>query len=383
MQQGIRPRDSAVKRILFVNAWSSCHGGSSTSLIDIVTHLDRNRYAPTVQCPEPGPLPDRLREAGIPVSIQRNSSLSKSKILPFSLDLLAQRTFLRKGAIDLVHFNVGGSRSSIATAARVCRIPYIQHVRNPVKPYNLSSVGYRHAARIITNSDAIGAPLREDVTLNPKTKTIYNGVDLSLYDESDDRRTELPANSHPVVGFVGQLVPRKGVRTLIEALSKLTPRFPNLLLVLVGRSPSGEDDYETECRKRVGELGLNTHVLFAGFRRDVAAWMRTFDVFALPTRSEPFGKVIIEAMAAECPVVATNVGGIPEIIGNPDLGILVPPDDPEATASAIGRFLEDGQLARRVGSAGSVHARNRFGLEAMVRRIEATYDQVFEETLSE
>jgi glycosyltransferase involved in cell wall biosynthesis len=119
-------------------------------------------------------------------------------------------------------------------------------------------------------------------------------------------------------------------------------------------------------------------VRFLGYRRDVPALMRTFDVFALPTRSEPFGKVVIEAMAAGCPVVASEVGGIPEIVTNPDLGKLIAPDDPAALAAAILDYLVNADRRRLIAQAGSVSVRDRFGMTAMLQRLQGIYDEVLD-----
>lgn len=365
----------APRRILYFNTWSTAHGGSSTSLLDIVSRLNRDRFEPMVLCPKPGELPDRLGELGVPVVIHPLNSLSREQIFRFSGQVPWYIRFLRRRGIALVHGNTGGSRRSVVLASWLSRIPYVQHVRNPVKNAR-SSFAYRVASKIITNSDQVAAPLRADPLFARKTVTIYNAVDLSRYDSQDDRRNEIRAGGRPVVGLVGQIVPRKGTTTAIRAMSEVLKSFPDALLVIVGCAPTGERDYEEECRSLSEALGLAGSVHFTGYRRDVPAWMRTFDVFVLPTRSEPFGKVVIEAMAASCPVVASEVGGIPEIICAPHLGTLIPPDDPHATAHAIMRYLSDRNLARRVGEASCRHVHERFTLDRMVAQLEGLYEAV-------
>jgi len=208
--------------------------------------------------------------------------------------------------------------------------------------------------------------------------TVYNAVDLARYEMDDDHRQELGADGRPIIGFVGQIVPRKGVVTLIEAMPEVLKRFPAALLVIVGCAPPDETEYESSCRAMVERLGLSEHVQFVGYRRDVPAWMRTFDVFVLPTRSEPFGKVVIEAMAASRPVVVTSVGGIPEIVTSPELGSLVPSDDPAITAREIVRYLGDAALRARVGRAAAQSVRERFGLDGMIGRLQQLYDSVLD-----
>jgi glycosyltransferase involved in cell wall biosynthesis len=253
----------------------------------------------------------------------------------------------------------------------------VQHVRNVVR-HPEKNYGYQVAERIICNSNSTAAVFHDVPAFAPKTVTLYNAVDLSRYEsEADTRRRELDIpESRPVVGFVGQLVPRKGVTTLISALPAVLREVPDALLVIVGCAPPDETSYEAECRTLVTDLGLDNHVKFVGYRKDVPAFMRTFDVFALPTRSEPFGKVVIEAMAAECPVVASRVGGIPEIITSDELGTLIAPDDNAALAAALIPYLTSPERRRQVAARGAASARSRFGMPSMLQQLQGLYDEV-------
>ena len=367
------------RRVLYVNSWSTAHGGSSTSLIDVVTHLDPARYRPVVMCPAEGELPERLRELGVPVVVRGIHRPTREELHRFIFEVPLHWRWLRTEGIDLVHGNTSASRRSIVQAAVSTGLPYVQHVRN-VARNPAANYGYQAADRIVCNSDATAAVFREEPTLRDKTLTIYNAVDLSQYDGAGDtRREELGIDtSRPVVGFVGQIVPRKGVTTLIRAMATIATAVPDALLVIVGCPPPDDTAYDEECRRLVAELGLGDRVRFVGYRRDVPAFMRTFDVFALPTRSEPFGKVVIEAMAGGAAVVASRVGGIPEIVTHDDLGTLIPPDDPDALAHAVAAYLTDArrrqEMARQ--ALASVHA--RFTMDAMLARIQSLYDEVVE-----
>jgi glycosyltransferase involved in cell wall biosynthesis len=346
--------------------------------MDIVSRLDRTRFEPLVVCPEEGDLPRRLTELGVETIVHPLSRLTRAEALGFLVEVPWYMRLLRSRKIALVHGNASASRRSLGQAAALCRVPYVQHVRNPVRETR-GRFGFRVASRIVANSDATAAKLREDEWLSRKTVTIYNAVDLHRYEERDDRRTELGSGDRPVIGFVGQIVPRKGVTTLIRALPMIREHFPSALLAIVGCPPPDETEYEQECLSLARQLGVEPHVRFLGYRRDVPAWMRSFDVFALPTRAEPFGKVVIEAMAAACPVVVTAVGGIPEIVVNSTLGTLVPPDDPRAVADGVLAYLHDPAHAARVGDAARQHVFRSFGLDAMIDRLQGLYDSVLSE----
>jgi len=370
---------SGPRTILFVNSWSTAHGGSSTSLIDVVVNLDPARYRPVVMCPTEGDLPERLREAQIPVLVRGMHRPTREELHRFLLEVPRHWRWLRAESIALVHGNTSSSRRSIVQAAVTARVPYVQHVRNVVKHTNIT-YGFDVAQRIVCNSESTAAPFQGRPGLRAKTVTIYNAVDLARYDmEQDGRRGELGFDQQrPVIGFVGQIVPRKGVTTLITAMREVVARIPDAVLVIVGCAPPDEIEYEAECRRLVSSFGLDDHVRFMGYRRDVPAFMRTFDVFALPTRSEPFGKVVIEAMAARCPVVATHVGGIPEIITDSDLGTLIAPDDPAALSTALLAYLTDSERRAVVGAQSAASARDRFSMKSMLDRLQSLYDEVID-----
>lgn len=366
------------RRILYFNSWSTAHGGSSTSLLDIVRTLDRRRFDPVVVCPEPGELPARLAEIGVPVVTHPLSRFNREEAWRFVVEIPRYLRLLRKWEIALVHGNTSASRRSLLQATSLAKLPYVQHMRNGAREPRLM-MGCRYAARIVANSNEAAAELYADPLLAPKTVTIYNAVDLAAYEERDDRRAEIGAGDRPIVGFVGQIVPRKGLSTLLRAFPAVLARCPDAWLVIVGCAPPAEGGYEESCRALASELGISASVRFVGYRRDVPAWMRTFDVFALATRAEPFGKVIIEAMAAGRPVVASRVGGVPEIITSPDLGTLVEPDAEEALSRGIIEFLTDRTRAARTGQAGRQHTTARFGLTGMMERLQALYDEVLAE----
>ena len=365
------------RKILFVNSWSTAHGGSSTSLIDVVVNLDRSRYEPVVLCPTDGELPSRLRQLGVPVLARGIHRPTREELFRFLIEVPRHWRWLRSEGIALVHGNTSASRRSIVQASVSAGIPYVQHVRNVVRSPQ-KNFGYRVADRIICNSNSTAAVFHDEPAFAPKTITLYNAVDLARYDvERDARREELGVSAErAIVGFVGQLVPRKGVITLINAMPSVLSRVPNALLVIVGCAPPDETEYEAECRRLVSALGLDAQVRFVGYRQDVPAFMRTFDVFALPTRSEPFGKVVIEAMAAGCPVVASHVGGIPEIVTGADLGSLIPPNDSPALASAVVEFLTSRERRRLVAERGAASVRTRFGMPSMLQQLQALYDEV-------
>jgi glycosyltransferase involved in cell wall biosynthesis len=173
----------------------------------------------------------------------------------------------------------------------------------------------------------------------------------------------------PVVGYFGRLERGKGVDVLVDAAARLHDKLPATAFLFVGEGPLRET-----LTARAAAAGLPAR--FAGQRDDVAALLRWCAVVVLPSRQEAFGRILIEAMAVGVPVVATAVGGIPEVCVDGVTGLLVPPEDPDALAVAIALTLTDqaATAARVAAATADVHA--RFALAAHAARVEAVYAQV-------
>ena len=192
-------------------------------------------------------------------------------------------------------------------------------------------------------------------------RVIYNGV-------PDVPVTAGPRVADgPVVGYVGRLAPEKGLDVLLRAIGSL----PDVTTVLIGDGP---DRPRLERLSR--ELGVSDRVCMPGWVEDPRPWYPGFDVLALPSRSEALGIAAIEAMLARLPVVASRVGGTPEVVVDGDTGILVPPDDHEALARAIRSLLAAPALRGRMGESGREIALRRFGLAPMLRSYESIYREL-------
>ncbi len=233
---------------------------------------------------------------------------------------------------------------------------------------------------------------REGRTGLTPVELIYNGVDMDRYDHTEACCTlpeeyGFPQDSQ-LVGVVARLEPEKGHTTLLEAWPSVLARVPTARLLVVGEgSLAAALHDQAEAAGLLGEpctgdacVGTRqarpgAAVVFTGRREDVPAVTAALDVAVLPSYREAQGLVILEAMALARPVVATNVGGIPEMIEDGVTGLLVPPHDPEALADAICRVLLDHPFADMLGRAGHRLVHERFCVERMVAAIESVYDQ--------
>jgi glycosyltransferase involved in cell wall biosynthesis len=208
-----------------------------------------------------------------------------------------------------------------------------------------------------------------------KISIIPSGVDLRRFlkkpadGEARRKKLGLPLNV-TVVGFVGWLWPIKGVNYLVEAMGKVVQQAPTTLLALVGKG--GE---ESSLKNQVKALNLGDNVVFLGWRPDIEEIMPSFDLLVLPSLNEGMGRVLVEAMAAGLPIVASRVGGIPDLVKDGKNGLLVPPADPTALAEAISKLLNNKEKRERLGAAGRKMC-GQFSLEAMVEQIGALYQKL-------
>jgi glycosyltransferase involved in cell wall biosynthesis len=209
-----------------------------------------------------------------------------------------------------------------------------------------------------------------------KFVTIPNGIDVDRFEVRTTRtKSDLGLCADlPVIGTVCRLVePKKGLSVLLHALGRLAQQSatPRCQLLIVGDGPALD-----HLRRLSDQLGIAPWVVFAGMRRDVPSLLPLMDVFVLPSAYEGFGISIIEAMAAGRPVVATAVGGIPDIVVHGETGLLVPPADPAALASAVDTLLTNPRKAATFGARGRERASERFSIEAVVRRHAELYESL-------
>jgi glycosyltransferase involved in cell wall biosynthesis len=188
-------------------------------------------------------------------------------------------------------------------------------------------------------------------------EVVYNGVDLLRF------AAPPPADpaAVPVIGFCGVFRPEKQLPVLIEAFAQLRRQGLAARLLLVGDGPT-----MPECRARTEQCGVTEDVTFAGEQADVRAFLRRMDVFVLPSRNEAMPVALLEAMAMERAVVASNVGGIPEVIVDGESGLLTPSGDMQRLGSALAQLVTDPTLRRQLGIAARQRVEERFSLDAMM-----------------
>jgi glycosyltransferase involved in cell wall biosynthesis len=233
---------------------------------------------------------------------------------------------------------------------------------------------YRQVDCFICASEAIRQMLIADGVPEVRTVTVHEGIDLGRVEAAPPAKLHeelfLPHGA-PVVGNVAALVPHKGQRHLIEAAALVVRQVPDARFVI-----AGEGELRPSLERQIKDHLLEKHVFLAGFRPDVLSLHKAFDIFVMSSVTEGLGTSLLDAMAAAKPVVATNTGGIPEVVAHESTGLLVPPRDHAAMAAAIVRLLKDPDLARRMGSAGFTRVRQRFSAVKMLKETLRVYERV-------
>lgn len=207
-----------------------------------------------------------------------------------------------------------------------------------------------------------------------RIRIVHSGVDPNRfsYDIPPERMREelgIPPQA-PVIGNIASLVDHKGHRYLLEAMPAILERHPDAQLVLVGDGPLAD-----ALHRQAEQLGIASHVHFTGFRKDVETFLSGFDLFALSSHLERPCTSLIDAMFHRVPVVATDTGGVPDLVRNNDTGLLAPPRFGEALAEAILQMLGDAERRRHMAENACVHAMEGFTAEAMVWRTIEAYSE--------
>jgi glycosyltransferase involved in cell wall biosynthesis len=290
--------------------------------------------------------------------------------------LLALRDLIRERHVDIVHTHssIDSWLGGLAARSLGVRVVRSRHVSIPIR--GRPALVYRLAHRVITSGDAVAAIVAAAGVPRDRIVSISPGVDTLLFhpEVSGERvRAELGLRG-PAVGLVANIRGSKGHRFFLEAAREVLAAAPQTRFVIVGDGVGYED-----IRRRVREMSLDGPVIMTGFRRDIPELMAALNVLVLPSvRSEASSQVIPQALAVGTPVVATTVGGSPELVRDGETGRLVPPADPKALASAILELLADPERARAMGRRGQALVRERLSIDAVMTRTAGVYEALLQ-----
>ncbi len=325
---------------------------------------------------QPGSLlGEHAKEAGIEV---REIGMRNRDILKAFFRLLS---LIRRERVDIVNTHSPKDSWIASFAARLALRPQLirtRHVSIPIRNHPFNIV-YKLPHRIITCGEKIRERMIE-VNRLPEEKivSIPTGVDLDRFNPErvkGDIRKELGIEENaPLVGSISIIRTEKGYPYFLEAAQGILKVKPETRFLIVGPEPKG-DTLAQEVRKR----GLEDKIIMPGPREDIPQVLASLDIFVLSSLREGVPQGVAQALAMEKPVVATDVGGVPELIRNDQTGLLVPPADSRALAKAILELLEDREKAKRLGKNGRKLIEERFSQESMIEKIEDLYRELLRE----
>jgi glycosyltransferase involved in cell wall biosynthesis len=354
--------------------WSLGLGGAEQVVIRLAAGLDRRRFEPFICCLDrPGPFAARAEAAGVEVvALDKRGPLDVRAAWRLARLLHSRR-------VDVVHTHLWGASLWGRLAAVGARVPVIVTTEHNVdswkKSYHLALD--RALAPATTHLVAVSQQVREFYEARGvgrgRWQVVYNGVDTSAAPRPERGAAFLElglGKDDPVVGLVGRLVPAKAPEVFVRALALAVARVPGLRGLVVGDGPL-RSELEAEARR----LGLGASVVFAGVRHDVPELLPGLDALAFSSLREGLSMAMLEAMAAGVPVVATDVGGTPELIVHGVTGLLVPPGRPESLADALVGLLEDEDGRDAIREAARRCVEERFSLGQMTAAHEALYGE--------
>lgn len=372
------------QRILYVQHTADLYG-ASRALLNLLGALDRSQYTPLVALPGAGPLVAHLHALDVPIipapylqtlwgHIFRSWRLAPFIVSQLPAALLLRRAILQHD-ITLVHSNVWTVLTG-AFGARLAGVPHVWHIREVLPRMGgmkagLVQITLQNAARIVCISQAVAAQFAGKGRTG-QVRVVYDGLPLG---------PRIAAHSPTVplrIGLVGRLHPQKGQGDLLRAFAMLpTALRQHSQVLLVGGASPGQEHVAAELAQLAVTLGIAGEVEFCGFVEDTAQLMRSLDVLVLPaTRAEGLGGVLLEAMAAQVPVVATAVGGIREIVTHNVNGLLVPPQQPAALAAVLEQLLRAPEQRQCLAQAGRATVEQRFSAPAMAHQIAQVYTDI-------
>ncbi len=362
-------------KILYTVTWMEV-GGSQTHLLQVLRLLDRDRFAPALCClTGQGALLELARQTGVPVI---DGGLRNGFRSPRAFAGAARlAALMRRERFDVVHNYLLRANVVGSIAARVARVPVVLgSKRGCHERRGLELIGARLSNRLADCVTANAEAVREFVHENescPREKmtVIPSGIDTERFRPlaGEDFKSRLGLDpARPVVGIVTRMRVRKGVEEFLRAMAMVLERHPDVQTVVVG-----EVSLDPELEGLVEENGLSGRLHLLGRRSDMPEVFSAFDVFVLSSHDEGMSNAILEAMAMEKPVVATDVGGTGEVIEHGRSGLLVPARDPRPLAAAIGDVLAAPERARAMGQVGREIVERRFSARSMVRQMEDLY----------
>jgi len=381
-------------KILFISH-SSGMLGAEKSLLLLLKNINRNRFDPIVVLPANGPLKNRIESLGIRTyKIRSPWWVSGRKniiwaVLHYIFNIILEIIALfriykivKLEKINLIYTNTIVNFTG-AVISFLTKKPHIWHIReiisgNPDIHFLLPNkilfnFILRFSNKIIANSNASAKQFLNN-KLNKKIEIVYNAVDIEEFKDSNPFPDIGGVKSKDwLIAVVGSLQKRKAQDDAVKAVKIVKDTIPNVKLLLIG---DGNKEFKNYLKRLVFELDVSNNVIFTGYRDDVLNILRYCRLLLFPSLNEPFGRVVIEAMAVGIPVIGINSGGVKEIIQDSITGYLVLPHDPLNIAKKIIYLFNHPELAKKMGIEGKKIVKEKFNVQNYAKKIEKIIQEI-------
>lgn len=363
--------------IALVSHYGSMTGGGGVAFSNICTYLNKSKFKLFCIFGKKGPLVEQIQNLGIHTIVIPFHPVNRYNMFPYLVSLVRLFFYLLFHRIHIVHLNTIVYRDPSLLAAKLLGIKVIAHFRAPQKIENWLRTANLY---LFNSNDTLNKSVDSDRD-RAKSKVLYNEVDLSRFIKKDKKiiKKELGFSTNTLlVGYFGKVRPVKGTEYFMKMAREVSSRRNNVSFVIAG----GKDDvdpegrYLKEMKRLANELGIEEKIRFYDWLPDIEKLYSAIDIFVLPSIEEPFGRVLIEAGASATAVVATSVGGIPEVIDNGVNGILVPPKDAGFLTEAVIKLIDSPLLCNELGSKLREKVENNYELNKQLEKLELIYQQL-------
>ncbi len=385
-----------MKNILFIHQSAELYGSDKTLLL-LLKYLDKSKYNPLVVLPNDGPLKQELEKENILVVIAPVLKLSRkmftlSNSIQFFKDLKKGIFILqdlhKKHHFDLIYSNTLAVLLGILFA-RKSKIKHVWHVHEIIESPKIFTkifafiLNTKANSKIVYNSITTKEFWTSNNTNSSKSIIVWNGIEtqypiLSDSEILDYRKKTLDSSSEQIViALVGRISRWKGQLVLLDAFHTIESLYSNIKLVFVGSAPPNQEVFLENLNNKIVEYKLKDKVHIVPFEKEIYKIWQSIDVAIVPSiEPEPFGLVAVEAMLSKKPVIASNHGGLTEIVINNQTGFLVEPNNVAALSEALSKLITNTQLRKEFGEKGFQRAVNEFSVEKYVQHFESIFTKL-------
>ena len=385
-----------MKNILFIHQSAELYGSDKTLLL-LLKNLDKNKFKPIVLLPFDGPLKEALENENIEVVIAPVLKLYRKLFTPKNLigffkDIKAAFKIVnelhKKHQFTLIYSNTLAVLLGIMFAWKN-NIKHLWHVHEIIEKPSLFKKAFvgllslKSNTHIVYNSQATKVFWELNKSIINKGVVIWNGIEIYTPESSTSELFDIRKNlflaqpNEIILALVGRISRWKGQMILLDAFNNLVQKNENIKLVFVGAPPPNQEKFQEDLEERITSFQLNDKVLIIPFQNEIHKIWQAIDIAVVPsTEPEPFGMVAIEAMLAHKPIVASNHGGLTEIIENNATGFLVTPNSVQDLVIALEKLIQNELLRKEMGEKGYLRVTTAFSVEQYVDSFEKFFEKI-------